>query len=484
MAQQKSLKKNALFNSLCTLMGIIIPLITFPYTCRVLEPDGMGMLNYAVSVVSYFGLLASLGISTYGIREAAKIRDNYVLLNKLARELLIINLFSTVFAYSCLFASIYFVSKFFDYRVLFYIYSITIICNTLSLDWINSALEDYGFIALREFSISVLNILIMFVFLRKKEDYLLYSVMKIPVSILIVLVNVIHLRRVLFIKSKIKYEFKKHLKPIFIIFAMSITTSIYTMLDTLMLGGFCNDFEVGIYHAATKMNKMVITFVVSIGTVLLPRLSYYLNNDNRDEFNRLINKSFDVILLLSLPCAFGLNVLAKPVILLFSGDLYESAIWVSQVMNPIIVIISLGNLLGIQLFMPMNKEKLTLISVIFGAISNFIVNLLLIPRYGALGAAIASVVAEFCVTATQIIMASKFFSLKKLFKSFSVYFLNSLIMSIVVHFSIIKISNLFGQLFVGFIIGVCIYLILLLLEKNELVFSLLSLLRKKLKHKN
>ncbi len=477
--QQKSLKLNAVLNVFRTAMNLIFPLITFPYTSRVLLPEGSGKINFATSIVSYFSLIAALGINAYGIREGAKVRDNKQKLSQLTKELFTISMVSTVVAYSLFFVAIFFVPKFSEYRVLLCISSASILLGTLSIEWLYSATEDYVFITIRSFVFQIISIILLFIFVKTKEDYLICAGINVFSSAGSSVTNFIHRRKIVNLKTGIKTNLKQHLKPIFILFAMSVTTSIYTLLDTSMLGFISGDFEVGIYHAATKINKLVLSLVVSIGTVLLPRLSYFSGNNNQKDFEKLIYKAFGIVLLLGCPCTIGLCLLCKPVVLLLSGESYVQAIPVMRIMNPIIIIISLSNVIGIQMFMPLKKEKWTLYSVIAGAVTNFTLNLLLIPKLASTGAAIATLVAETIVTATQFIMAKNMINLSKILRMFIIYIGNSLVMGIAVFLVIMFTQNVYIQLLIGFTVGVLVYIGILFVEKNEFINSFILSIRNK-----
>ena len=207
---EKSLKKNAVLNIIRTVMGIIFPIITFPYASRILLPDGIGKVNFANSIISYFALLASLGIGTYATREAAKIRDNISALRKFMKEILVINLLSTVFAYSLFLLSLLVIPKFQDYKVLLLICSLTIIFNSIGIDWFYAAIEDYTYITIRTVIFQIINIAFLFIFVKTKEDIYLYAFMNVIASVGGNLVNFVHLRKFIKFEEKSSLEINKH----------------------------------------------------------------------------------------------------------------------------------------------------------------------------------------------------------------------------------------------------------------------------------
>lgn len=473
----KSLKTNATLNMTKTVMGLIFPLITFPYVSRVLEPSGVGKVNFAHAIISYFSMIASLGISTYGVREAAKVRDDRRKLSKFVKEILSINVVSTLVAYLLLAVSLLVIPRFNEYKQLLVVCSGTILFTTLGIDWFYTALEEFAYITIRSIVFQVISLVLMFIFVRTKNDYLKYAGIGVISSVGSNILNFIHARKYISIGEKVKKEIRKHIKPIFTLFAMSIAVSIYTVLDTTMLGFISGDEQVGFYSAATRINKLVISVITAAVAVLLPRLSYFISKHDEVQFYVLSEKAMKAVILLALPSAVGLCLVARPVIMLLSGARFEMAIPTMRVMNPIIVAISLSGLIGIQIFMPLGKEKQTLISVIIGALINFTLNLILIPNYGAFGAGCATVCAESLVTLFQLVCARKLFNWKSILPHLLQCVLASVIMSAVVYL-LLKINMQFVlQLLVSVFAGAFVYVACLYLFRNQ--FCLLIIKQRK-----
>jgi len=479
--QTPSLKQNIALNLFRTLLSLLFPVITFPYASRVLLPEGIGRVAFARSFVDYFIIIATLGISTYGIRETAKVRDNREQLSKISREIITINMVSTVVSYLLLFTAMFCIPKLANYRLLLIVISAKILFTALGLDWLYGGMEDYKYITTRAVVFQIISVILLFVFVHKPEDYLKYASIAVLSNVGSHVCNWIHSKKYIDLFIKTKLELKKHLKPIFILFAMAAVTKIYVVLDVNMLGFICDDWQVGIYTAAVKVNKIILSLVVAACTVLLPRLSYYTTKNETEKFNELAYKGIDVLLLVSIPSAIGLSLLSYHVIMLISGQNYISAIPVMRIMNPIIVVIGISNFVGMQLFMPLRKEKYTLYSVLCGAAVNFSMNFILIPRYQAFGAAISTLCAELVVTAVQLYLARNIINLKDIFKRFIVYLFDAAVMGLVVF----VISSYFTDIFLSFIFGVVsgavVYAILLLIQKNEIIYAGIKTIRGKLK---
>ena len=480
--KKKSIKVNAILNLIKTLMSVIFPLITFPYASRTLLPDGIGKVQFAVSIISYFSLLATLGISSYGVREGAKYRDSKEKLSIFAKEIFTINLCSTVLAYVLLAIALIVVPKFHDYRSLLIVCSASILFTALGMEWLYTAVEDFKYITIRSICFQIVSLILLFVFVHSEKDVLKYAAISVVASVGSNVFNFINSRKYISFKGiKVKFDaLKKHIKPVMILFVMAVTSSIYTILDSSMIGFFSTDYQVGIYTAATKINRIVLNLVVSIGAVLLPRLSYYSGTNDKDNFLKLAYKSADLILALSIPACIGLSVLSGSVIEVISGAQYAEASIVMKVINPIIVIVGMSNFLGVQLFMPLKKEKWTLYSDLIGAVCNLSLNVVLIPVYGALGAAIASLIAEFAVTMVQLILARKYISIRTILSGFLKYLIMGIIMGLFVYLSTLLQLHSIIKLMIGIIIGVLVYCSELLITKNQWAYMGISIIRGKL----
>jgi O-antigen/teichoic acid export membrane protein len=464
---EKSLKKNAIYSFIKAFMNLAFPVITFPYASRILLPEGIGKVNFANSVVSYFIIIAGLGIVTYATREAAKIRDDKTNLTKFSKEIFTINLIATAIAYILFFIAFIFIPKLNPYRTMLLICSTKILFTTLGMDWFYSALEEFKYITLRSVFFQAISLIFLFIFVRTKEDILWYTAFGIISSVGSNICNLFYCTKFIDLRLKIKLELKKHIKPILTFFGMTLATTIYTMLDTTMLGFLSTNTEVGYYSAATKISHMVLSLITAITTVLLPRMSLYINNNDMDSFKTLTNKTVSIITLLSIPIAVGLFLLAKPITLLFSGTDYIPAIIPMQVMTPIVFIISITSITGPRMLAAMNKEKLALISYIIGATANIICNLILIPIYGALGAALGTLVAETFVATIQVIFLHQYIFSKDNFISLIHSTFATILMGILIIFILKYVNNIVLQIIMASTSGIILYATTLLIFRNK-----------------
>ena len=297
----KSVKFNFIMNFILTASNFIFPLITFPYVSRVLGASGTGKVSFAISVVSYFTMVAALGIPTYGIRTTAKVRDDQEKLNRTTQEILSIHLFMMLLVSIVYILAILFVPRFQSDRTLFLVVGVSILLDPLGVNWLYQGLEQYGYIAKRSIFLKFVGVILMFMFIHSPDDYVFYGVTSILASAGSNVLNFINLRKYVSLKSVGNYDIKQHLKPILILFAQVVAVNIYTNLDNVMLGFIKTDVDVGLYAAAVKVKTILTSLVTSLGAVLLPRLSYYIMEGRKEEFQTLIRKAYNFVIVIALP---------------------------------------------------------------------------------------------------------------------------------------------------------------------------------------
>lgn len=401
MAKQKSIKLNFIMNAILTMSNFIFPLISFPYVSRVLLPVGTGKVSFATSLISYFNMFAQLGIPTYGIRACAKVRDNRGEITRTAHELLFINLIMNIISYAILILALIFVPRLQEERKLYIIVSFTIILTSFGMEWLYKALEQYTYITVRSIIFKFIALISMFLLIHKQSDYVIYGGITIFAASASNVFNFINAHRYIDMRPVGGYNLRKHLKPVGIFFAMACATTIYTHLDTVMLGFMATDEDVGYYNAAVKIKTILVSIVTSLGTVLLPRASYYIQHGLVDEFRSISRKALNFVFLFATPLMLYFIFFAKEGIFFLSGTAYTGSIVPMQIIMPTLLLIGITNILGIQILVPMGKEKVVLCSEIAGAIVDVVINMILIPKFTSIGAAIGTLVAELVVLVVQ-----------------------------------------------------------------------------------
>ena len=483
MFKEKSIVINSIFNLIRTFFGVSFPVITFTYSARILGVDGVGQVNFVKSIITCFTVFALLGMNHYGTREVAKLREDPDELSKYVHEMLLINGVTTALAYVLLFLSILIVPKLQSYKTLLLINSLAIVLQGMGMEWLYQGLEEYRYIAVRSVLFQVGALVAMFIFVRDAGDVVLYAAIILVASSGSYVLNFVNARKYIHLQWYKNYEVKKHLRPLLWLFAMTVSVELYTVLDSTMLGFLQGDAAVGRYTAAVKVNKLANTLITSVGVVLIPRLSFYIGQGKWKKVKELVGKTFNYVFMLSVPAAIGLFVLNDEIILLFSGSAFSSAAFTMRLLTPIVLIIPLSVVTNSQVFIPMGKEKLILRSTMSGAFTNFICNLLLIPRFAENGAAIATVAAETVVTIVSLMCAREFFDMRQIFRKYFQYWLAAIPIPLIVMLAKMLPVHYVLRMFAVIALSAGCYFLLLFVLKNDYLLEALQVVRNKLMRK-
>lgn len=398
----RSVKYNFIMNVILKISLFIFPLITFPYVSRILGADGNGKISFATSVISYCTMFAMLGIPTYGIRACAQCRDNKDQLSKTVQELLIICISGTVLTYGVLIALIFFIPRFSEDKSLILIMSLSLVLSSIGIEWFYQGIEQYAYITKRNIAFKFIAVIMMFLFVKTKTDYVIYGGITVLGTVGSNVLNLLRARNYISFRPVGQYNIKKHLAPTFDFFLLTVASTIYSNLDTVMIGLMTNDFEVGYYNAGVKVRSILLGFINALSTVLLPRASYYIKNKMYNDYNKIINSSINIILYMSLPLTVFFMMESKDAVLFLAGSQYENAILPMVIIMPTLLFAGLNNLTGIQVLGSLGLEKYTVISTSAAAILDLVLNAIIIPIYGASGAAFSTMLAELLAMIIQI----------------------------------------------------------------------------------
>lgn len=396
-----SVKFNFIMNFIMAASSIVFPLITFPYVSRVLMAAGNGKVATASAVITYFNMFASLGIPTYGIRACAKVRDDRDKLSQTVQELLIINSVTMLITCAAFVFTVALVPEFAAEKELYVINGIGMVLNMFAITWLYNALEQYAYITVCNLLVKLVSLVLMLLMVKSPDDYILYGGITVFASSASYVFNFVYALRFISFKKKGPYNFRVHMKPIIRFFAMSAATSVYTNLDVVMLRFMKGDTEVGYYNAAIKVKTILTTLITSLGTVLLPRLSYYVKQNEKERFYQMIGKAVNFVVIAGLPLTVYFMLYADESILFLAGEGYEGSVLPMIVLMPTVLLIGLSNITGIQILTPQNLEQKVLNSIVAGAVIDFVLNLVLIPRFASTGAGLATLAAEAAVLVIQ-----------------------------------------------------------------------------------
>ena len=481
--KEKSLKKNFCMNAILTMSQFIFPLITFPYVSRILLAEGTGKVSFATSIISYFAMFAQLGIPTYGIRACAQVRNDKKKLSKTAQEIFIINIIMSILAYIVFFIALCNVPRLKDEKTLLIIVSATIFFNAIGMEWLYKALEQYTYITIRSVIFKVIALIAMFLLIHQQSDYIIYGAISIFASSASNIFNFFNVHKYISLRPVGEYNFKQHLKAVSVFFALSCAATIYVNLDTVMLGFMKTNVDVGYYNAAVKIKTILVSIVTSLGTVLLPRASYYVEHGLKEDFYRITKKAINFVFLVATPLMLYFMFFAKEGIFFLSGNTYGGAIVPMQIIMPTLFFIGLTNIMGMQILVPLGKENIVLYSEIVGAVVDLAINYILIPKYASAGAAIGTLVAEIAVWIVQYIYLRK--QIKDAYKNvrYGILILALFLGSIASLWVKKVFSGSFIVLLNSAILFFGVYFIVLTIAKEPLIYQIEEGLLTKLKKK-
>lgn len=405
MNDQVSIKKNTILNIMKSLMTVVFPLITFPYISRVLGAENVGKINFGNSIVSYISLIATLGVTTYAVRECSKVRTEKDKLNKIASQIYSINIVSTIIAYVVLFLVLTFCKSLENYRQLIIIQSSVVLFTTLGTDWINTAMEDFKYITYRSFVVQIISLICMFIFVREPDHYMRYALICVLSSSGGYIINMFYRKKFCTIRFTLDCDVNKHLPPILLMFSLILTQTIYVNSDMTLLGLFRGDYEVGLYSVSVKIYTIVNTLVSSIAFVVMPRMSELFAKKDYKEINNLIQYTLNCIITLGLPCIVGINVITKEIIEIIAGTEYMGASTSLHILTIALLISFFGGILSNVIMLPSGREKICLKASLICSVVNVVANILLIPKYGLNAAAFTTALAEtvgLCIMRTKV----------------------------------------------------------------------------------
>ena len=467
----KSLKKNYIYNLLYQILAVVLPIVTTPYIARVLGANGTGTYSFTISIVTYFILFGSLGINLYGQREIAYAQDDKQKKDKVFSELFILKSISLTLA-TILFWFLFATSS--EYAIYYKMLTFEMFANIIDISWAYQGLEEFKKIILRNIGVRLASPLLTLVLIRSEQDIWLYVLIY---SLTSLLGNIsLWFRHKEYVEFKLaNLNIKQHIKPTILLFIPQIAIQVYVVLDKTMLGSILNNMsEVGYYEQAQKIIKVLLTLITSVGTVMLPRIAKNFADHNHTQIKKYMHKTFSYIYTFSIPLTFGIIASSHNFVPLFFGPGYEEVIYIMSMMSVIVLFISLSNVIGMQYLLPTKRQKEYTISVVVGALVNLILNFLLIYNLQAIGATIATIIAEFFVTVIQFYFIRKNFSISEILKMSLKPFTASIIMfSFCLLIGLIVEDNM-ASLVAQVIIGIIVYFFTLIILKDTFIASILN----------
>lgn len=406
----KSIKLNVIANALLKGSMIILPLITFPYITRTIHAEKYGILALCYSVISYFDMFAALGVSVYAIREGARLRNDREKISQFSSEVFSINILSTLLSYIALMALIYLWQPGTDYKKILLIYSIEIVATTISVEWIYNIFEEYVYITIRTIALQTVKIMMIFVLIKQESDFYLSAVIDALFFFSIGIINFLRSKRYVDLRLILSKKIFAHLRPILVLFANTLMISIYVNLDITMLGLMQGDAVTGVYKVTTKIYSAVKAMVNGITVVFIPRLSGYIGQNKKTQYDDLLNKLLLALLVVVAPLVVGLIMTSSSVLLLVSGEEYLSGSISLIILAFTLCIAMVSNVLLNAVLIIFHREKKALQITTLSSVINVVLNLVFIPMFSLNGAAFTTLLSELTV------MILAFFSVRDILK--------------------------------------------------------------------
>lgn len=470
-------------NMVKTVVALVFPLITFPYISRVLQVENLGKVNFAHSIVNYFVLFATLGLKTYGIREGAALRNDRVKFQMFFSQVLTITAVSTAVSLAVLFALTFSSPRLREYDVLILILSAAVVLPTIGCEWVCAAFEDYAYITIRSLLVQFLSLILIFMLIHKPEDYYAYACILVFSSQGSNIFNLFYIRRYVKYSLTRKTDAGHHIKPMMVLFASSLATTIYVSSDTTVLGLISGEYYTGLYTAATKLYSVIKNLISAIVVVSIPRFSYYYSNGKTEEYHALLCRISKVLCLLAVPAAAGVFVLSEDIILLISGETYMEAASALRILSVAVVFVAASWVQSQCVLIPMKKEKWVLYTTAATAVLNVLLNLILVRKWQHNAAAFTTVIAEATVVLVYHFVIRRDVKIEGLFRQGVHAAAGSAVM---VGWLLLVQSwdgNVLFRLSAAIISGIGIYSLVLLLLKDEVARGIASQLLRRLKRK-
>ena len=477
----KSVKKNYIYNLIYQITLIIIPLIITPYASRKLLPEGIGRYSFSFSLITYFTLFASFGFENYAQREIAKCQNKIEKQSKVFWEIFFGRLFTVSFSLILhgvlLSTSIYGAN-----RQLMLILSINVISIGVDVAYFFQGNEEFDKLVIKSVVVRVVGALSIFLFVKNSNDLWVYTLIQ---SLIILFSNAFMWTSLFKRLKKIKWNSLRpfrHVKGALCLFIPSLAISLYTVLDKTLIGVITqSNVQNGYYEQTEKIIKLSMTLITCLGTVMIPRNSKEIAEGNYDKVKDNVYKASNFMWLLATPLVLGFVLIADNLIPWFLGVHFIESSSLLKVFAPLVLIIGFSNILGLQYLVPCKKEKQYTISILIGAGTNILLNIILIYYLGALGAAISTIVAEFAVTISMCLFLRKELSINRIIKTSIKPVIAGVVMFLATYPLTLWLTPGVLNSIIITAVAIVSYAVVLLILKEKMFYGLLKKFTRKIK---
>lgn len=463
--------KNYLYSSLYQLFLIIVPFVTIPYVSRVLGAELIGINSYTNTILSYFVLLANLGILMYGNRTVAYYRDSIEHRSKKFWEIISLKLIVSAIVY---FLFLIFVFFYPNYRLIFMIQSVQIIATALDISWLFDGMEDFKRTVVRNFLVKLTSVILIFTFVRSAEDFDKYVWITVGATLIGNLTLWTYLHHYV-VRIPIKeLKLKEHFNPIISLFIPQIASTIFVSINKIMLGNLSTMSQTGYFENADKVVRVLLALVASVGVVIFPKVANAYKNNDKERVLKLTYLTFDAVNIIAIPMVVGIISISTIFSTIFFGTEFAGIDTVLSILVLELIFMGYSSVLGSQYLIATGQSRYLSIAVLGGIVSTAVASILLIPIYGAVGGAISSVIGEASIMIVEIWLLRQQINLLELCKDIQKYFIASFMMYV----AIVLISKFSLSIYLALISrivgGGVTYVVGLLLLKPRLIKTLIS----------
>lgn len=462
--------KNYIYNVVYNIFVIIIPIITAPYLTRVLGATRLGVYSYVNSVTSIISSIILVGLSSYGSRQLAYVRDDKEKLSKVFSDLMGLRLFLGLIG-----TVVYFVyAGMTDYQYYFTLYYLYFLGNIIDCTWLFVSVEDMKIPTLKNIMVKVTVTVGIFALVKSREDLWKYVALLAVANLLGMIVAYPQLKKYVRFKRFGINTYWRNYKGAVILFLPSLVSTIYLQMDKIMIEWLTKTTnQVSFYDQAEKIVIIPLSFITVLSTVMMPRIANEFAHRNYHNIEGLLVKACRTSLILAYPLMFGIAGIANRFIPWYLGEEFKATATVLILLAPIVTSNTLVGISGTQFFIATGQTNILLLSNGSAAIMNVIVNALLIPKYGYVGAAVATLISNYTLVVIQYVALGRQIDIRKMFHKTFRYLASSLLMFLVVLFigyigRATPLTTL-AQIFAG---G-AVYFVFLFMMRDELFLELI-----------
>ncbi len=402
-------RTNVIINITRTLVLTILSFITFPWVCRYLGSESVGVYTWCNTFVFYFLVLAKVGIPNLAIRECVKVKNDKEALSNKVQAFFLIQLVTTALSFAMMTTIVFSVPDLFSSKEVIFLLSINFLSGVFSFEWLFIALEKQFYMSVRTIVILSLSTILIISFVTAPGDIYIYALLTTSTTVLTSIANIFYARKFISLKKTKPYEFKQYLKPLLVLCSISLIISFYNQTDTFILGFIDKSKnEVASYSVGIKGIDVIIGVITALSTVFIPRAAICYAQEDKKYFNRINEYSINICLFIVLPAIATMTTLAKPITGLISGNVdfneelgYINAPAVLAIVSSMMLTYSISDIIYGQILLPTKKEKYYLIALVGGTLLNIVFSIVfglyLFPNKPSIGVALGTAVTDLLI---------------------------------------------------------------------------------------